>query len=124
MVKPVQVMKTAFQSNDGKTYDTEIDALRADEAFRAKSDHVFHFSRTWSGKRVLEKHSLSETGVWRVEGEDPNCDMGGHHHNPFLGYFEGTLEQVINKAYTLPHWFSWGGGGNIIKAGPEEVVKL
>jgi hypothetical protein len=124
MVKTVQVMKTAFQSDDGKTYDNEIDALRADEAFRAKSDHVFHFGRTFSGKRLLEKYDLSKYGIWCVKGEDPNCDMGGYHHEPLLGYFEGTLEQVINKAYTLERWMTWGGGGSITLAEPEKITKL
>lgn len=124
MVKQVQVLRAAYQSNDGKTYDTEIEALRADEAFRAKSDHVFHYSRTWNGQRLLEKHDLSEYGTWRVYGEDPNCDMGGHHHEPDLGYFEGTLEQVINKAYTLPGWMTWGGGGRIVRKTETIVVKL
>lgn len=124
MVKTVQVMKTAFQSNDGKVYDTEIDALRADEAFRAKSDHVFHFGRTYSGKRLLEKHPLTQYGIWCVKGEDKNPDMGGFHHEPVLGYFEGTLEDVIKKAYTLKDWGSWAGAGTIVLAEPEKVTKL
>lgn len=124
MVKQVQVMKTVFQSNDGKTYNTELDALRADEAFRSKSDHVFHFSRTYSGSRLLEKHNLDEYGTWKVEGEDRNPDMGGYHHEPLLGYFEGTLEQVIKKAYTLKDWMTWGAGGSITKIEPEKTTKL
>lgn len=124
MVKQIQVMKTAFQSDDGKTYDTEIDAARADEAFRAESDHVFHFSRTHSGQALLKKHNLSDFGVWRVEGEDANCDMGGYRDTPLLGYFEGTLEQVINYTYTLDRWMTWGGGGNITKTEPKKVIKL
>jgi len=124
MVKTVQVMKTAFQSNDGKVYDTEIDALRADESFRAKADHVFHFGRTYSGKQLLEKYALTKYGIWCVKGEDPNPDFGGHHHEPILGYFEGTLEDVIKKAYTLKNWGAWGGAGTIVLAEPEKVTKL
>lgn len=71
MVKTVQVIVTRFQSNDGKTYKTEIEALRADEAFRGKADHVFHFSRSYYGGQMLKKHQLAAYGIWRVEGEDP-----------------------------------------------------
>lgn len=57
-----------------------------------------------------------EYGVWQVKGEDPNCDMGGHHHEPSLGYFEGTFKDVCEHALTLNGFFSWGGGGRVIKA--------
>ena len=93
-MKEVVVPTVQYQDNEGTIHATEIDALRADERIREKADHVFHFGRTFRGQRLLEKHQLNEYGTWEVRGEDPNCDMGGYHHEPLLGYFEGTLEEL------------------------------
>jgi len=68
---------------------------------------------SYSGRELLKKHSLSEYGIWRVYGEDPNCDMGGPHHQPDLGLYQGTLEDVIRLAVELPRFWNWGGGGDI-----------
>jgi hypothetical protein len=61
-------------------------------------------------------HAPSEYGVWQVHGEDPNCDLGGAHSNPLLGYFQGTFEDVCKHALTLQGFFQWGAGGYVIKA--------
>ncbi len=74
-----------------------------------------------AGKHLLTKHSLSESGVWAVFGEDPNCDWGGHHHNPLLGYFEGDLSDVIAHAVTLKGFWQWGTGGPISRVVPLRV---
>lgn len=64
--------------------------------------------------RILaERGSSSKQGVWKVTGEDPNCDLGGHHHSPTLGFFEGTLGDVIDYAMELPGFWQWGYGGDI-----------
>jgi hypothetical protein len=39
--------------------------------------------------------------------------MGGHHHQPYLGTYEGRLSEVIAVAVTLPDFYTWGGGGDI-----------
>ena len=75
------------------------------------SSQVQKYLETYSGKELLKKHSLDTKGIWRVYGEDPNCDMGGYHHNPYLGTFEGTLEDVLEHAVQLARFYSWGGGG-------------
>lgn len=62
-----------------------------------------------------EAYSPDEYGTWRVTGEDPNCDMGGSHHEPDLGTFTGKFKDVVNKAVDLPRFFQWGGGGKIVK---------
>lgn len=71
------------------------------------------FFKTNSGIRMMEKYSLDDEGVWLVRGEDPNCDMGGQHHQPLLGHFQGKLSDVIRIAVTLDRFWTWGGGGSI-----------
>ena len=78
------------------------------------------YLKTYSGNKLLKEHSLDEEGTWHVFGEDPNCDMGGHHHEPDLGYIEGSLRDVITAAVNIPCFWTWGGGGRIIR---EETPK-
>lgn len=82
------------------------------------------YKHTYNGKRLLEKYTLDHSGVWRIYGEDPNCDFGGHHHEPFLGAVEGRLEDAIAYAETLPNFWTWGGGGRIELQKKETVKKL
>jgi len=74
---------------------------------------------SWSGKRLLEKHSLDEEGIWQIFGEDPNCDFGGSHHQPDLGIVQGKLLDVIAHAVELPQFWQWGAGGDIKSIGKE-----
>jgi hypothetical protein len=67
---------------------------------------------SYAGTRLLRKHSLDEVGIWKIKGEDPNCDLGGHHHQPELGIVEGKLRDVIMYGVSLPSFWSWGGGGD------------
>jgi len=71
------------------------------------------FLNTYSGKRLLEKHSLHERGVWEVRGEDPNCDLGGPHHEPYIGTYTGVLADVITIAVDSGSFWQWGAGGSI-----------
>jgi hypothetical protein len=82
---------------------------------KVKQTNLERFRNTWSYKHLLEKHSLQEVGIWRVRGEDPNCDFGGHHYQPDLGTFEGKLEDIIAYAVDLPSFWQWGAGGDITK---------
>ena len=72
----------------------------------------------YSGRQLMMKHNLNEYASWHIRGEDPNCDFGGPHHQPDLGYFLGTLEECIKYAVDLPSFWTWGGGGRITKAEP------
>lgn len=76
-------------------------------------DKKHYIGTCFSGKELLKKHDLSEIGEWEVFGEDPNCDFGGPHHEPFLGVFRGSLEDVIDIAVNLPGFWQWGSGGDI-----------
>ena len=79
------------------------------------------FINGYDGKRLLKKYSITQVGIWMVNGEDRNCDMGGSHVQPLLGFFEGTLESAIKAAVQLKGFWGWGTGGSITKI---EVTKL
>jgi len=85
---------------------------------------IDEFLRTYSGKNLLTNHTLQEEGVWDVFGEDPNCDFGGSHHTPYLGTYEGKLENVLKVAVRLDRFWSWGGGGNIKKNEIPKIIKI
>ena len=74
-----------------------------------------YLARSYSGRKLLENHSLNEKGLWMIKGEDPNCDFGGSHHNPEIGVFNGTLEQATVYAVQQPKFYTWGSGGKIEK---------
>jgi hypothetical protein len=80
------------------------------------------FLNTYSGGELLKKHSLDEEGIWQIYGEDPNCDMGGAHHEPLLVTVEGKLDDVIQHAVELPRFWSWGSGGRIRKL--DNIIKV
>lgn len=69
----------------------------------------------------MRKHKLEEYGIWKILGEDPNCDFGGSHHNPYLGIVEGILDDVIKYAESLPNFWQWGAGGIIEKVDIKTV---
>ena len=73
------------------------------------------YQNTYSYQELLKKHSLDDTGIWRIRGEDPNCDFGGHHYQPDLGTYEGRLEDVIRYAVGIPNFWTWGAGGDIVQ---------
>jgi uncharacterized protein (UPF0335 family) len=115
-----------------KQIDREIERLNKEKKELQESKDMIHpnkkvndYLSRYSGKRLLEAHKLDEYGTWEVRGEDPNCDMGGHHHNPHLGFFEGTLEQVLTHATNnLGGFWQWGAGGEIKKVKPNLITKL
>lgn len=79
------------------------------------------YLNTYSGKKLLEKHSLEESGTWKVLGEDSNCDFGGHHHQPYLGTYDGKLRDVVNFAVEHKNFWTWGYGGSFEKI---EIIKI
>lgn len=79
------------------------------------------YLNSYDGRRLLKVYSLEEYGVWRVHGEDPNCDFGGYHYQPYLFTAKGNLRDVINKAVKHPSWYTWGGGGSIDRI---EIVEV
>lgn len=62
--------------------------------------------------------------VYSVYGEDPNCDMGGPHSNPFLGNVEGSFKEVLeHAANNMNRFYSWGGGGYIVPKKNSTIVE-
>ena len=80
-----------------------------------------YLKTTYNGQSLFHKHKLDEEGVWEIYGEDPNCDFGGPHHTPKLGTFSGKLSNVLEIALQLSNFYTWGGGGEIIKIKIEAV---
>lgn len=69
----------------------------------------------------LKEYDMEDEGIWEVRGEDSNCDLGGHHHNPYLFTAEGTLIDVIKKAVHTKGFWAWGAGGEIKKIEIEKI---
>lgn len=89
-----------------------------------KRDRLADYQNSWAYKRITKEHSLDETGIWEVFGEDSNCDMGGSHHMPSLGMYEGKLRDVIAVAVELPSFWQWGGGGDVRKTKVIKPIKV
>lgn len=66
-------------------------------------------------RRLQAQHPDNPFGLWEIRGEDPNCDFGGHHHEPLLTRIEGNYFDAVELALSLTGFFSWGGGGSIKK---------
>lgn len=82
---------------------------------------IERYKNTYSYKQLIQKYSLSQEGLWKVRGEDPNCDFGGHHYMPELGTFEGKLEDIIAYAVTLSGFWQWGAGGDFTLVSPIKI---
>lgn len=80
-----------------------------------KETNYARFTKTYSYRDLIKNHTLEEEGIWQIFGEDPNCDMGGPHIQPSLGFVEGKLSDVIEYAVELPNFWQWGSGGDIKK---------
>jgi hypothetical protein len=70
--------------------------------------------KSHSGKHLWSTtKDLSQSGHWRILGEDSNPDFGGTHYQPTLAICYRKLEDVINYAVQLDGWKTWGLGGDI-----------
>lgn len=61
----------------------------------------------------MTKYLDDDEAIWVVKGEDPNCDLGGPHVQPILGYFSGMHKHVLDYVKELKGWSQWGRGGDI-----------
>lgn len=119
------VKKIVFVCSDGAEFSDEETANNHEYNIKAnKVNRAQNWLRTsYNGKELTKKYPLSSFGVWRITGEDPNCDLGGHHHEPDLGTVTGVLEEVVEYAVSLGGFFTWGGGGRIIKLDIKNIAK-
>lgn len=90
-----------------------------------KTTELFNnFLSRYNGQELLKKYSLQTEGTWEVRGEDPNCDLGGHHQQPLLGHYKGKLQDVIEEAVNLKGFWAWGAGGSITKKSDDMIIDL
>lgn len=53
-----------------------------------------NYFKTNAGEILIETYPLDQEGIWQIYGEDPNCDLGGHHYEPLLATVTGKLEDT------------------------------
>lgn len=63
-------------------------------------------------------------GIWEIYGESPNCDFGGYHSSPKLGIAKGMFIDVLIYASTMNGFYTWGGGGYIVKRTEENLIEV
>lgn len=73
---------------------------------------------------LRQQHDADEWGVWEILGEDPNCDLGGHHSNPRLAIVQGRYGEVLERAVELPRFWTWGYGGTLRRLETLQVEDL
>lgn len=109
--------KTTYIAADGKEFDSLADAEKRDDEIDARTKEWHErFLKSDHYQDLLKKHSLTDFGIWNVDGED--CEVRINNH---LGSVEGTLQQAINWAVSQAAWSTWGRGGRIEKL---NVIKL
>ena len=85
-------MKTVFQTDDGVIFKDKNLALDHERFINNKhTQKKQDFLNRYSGKKLLDKHSLDEYGIWEVRGESPNCDFSGSHYQSYF------------KSYSIKH---------------------
>lgn len=105
-----------------KNLQQEKSNLQSD--IEKEKTNLERYQSTYACQELLKKYSLFSEGTWKVLGEDPNCDLGGSHHQPNLGLFKGTLKKVLERAVDLPGFWQWGAGGTIEKVNEPVVTEL
>lgn len=93
------------------------------------SKNLERFKQTYEWHNRLSKIDPKTDGLWEIRGEDPNCELHGPHHQPYLGTYSGTFEDVVAMAVEMAQFWQWGYGGTIRavdikvanKAAPNQV---
>jgi len=110
-------LKKVFITSDGKQFELESEAEKHNDLLESTKGKavVAYLNQTRAGRNLMDTYSLSEEGFWQINGEDPNCDFGGEHHQPYLATVKGTLKAAVEYAVTLDYFYTWGAGGAIKK---------
>lgn len=74
-------------------------------------------------ERLLQIYPADVDGTWQIYGEDPNCDLGGPHHEPLLGIVTGKYGDIVEHALQLGGFFNWGYGGRIVRTNIVPVTQ-
>lgn len=115
-------MRRVYQSDDLQCVGTEDEVRRYEynqkNPLHARLENV---RQCYNVRVLLEKYPETTSGFWEIRGEDTNCDLGWHNHQPYIATVEGTLLQAMKYAAQSPDFFGWGTGGSIQKI---EVVKF
>jgi len=88
---------------------------------------VADFWNGWAGKELkqkLENGTYNMLGTWHIEGEDPNADLGGHHHNPHIAFVYGNIHEIIPIAVQVRRFYSWGSGGRFTQINTLDVPEF
>lgn len=113
-------MKQVFQAEDGGVFATAIECITHESKLKVqREDRLTKYRNGYSYRN--SKYSDNEYGTWQVYGEDPNCDFGGSHHQPYLGTYQGKFIDVARKAVELVGFWQWGAGGEIRKIEVNKV---
>ena len=78
------------------------------EAIKAKETAFDRYMKTDNGRRLVNSHNLDDISVWEVFGEVFNS------HEPNLGFYEGTLKNVILNAVKDKNFHLTEKGGRIV----------
>lgn len=103
---PVEITKYNF---NGKTYDTYVEAERERDRAREQNDPVLRYSRTYSGKKLLDMMSLNDVGTFLIKDEGP-VDYGSSGHPILLKVVHGTLRNAILDAFKTKGFVGYGPG--------------
>lgn len=85
----------------------------------AKASNFEKYKNCYGFKGIANR--LDEYGIWHVQGEDPNCDFGGSHYQPTIGYYEGKLIDIVKFAVEQKSFWTWGAGGNFYKIETSKI---
>lgn len=107
-IRPVAVPVTKYEYN-GRTYDTAQEAEQARNRHAEDLDPVLKFSRSWSGKRLLERIGLEHVGTYLIKDEGP-VDYGSSGSARLLKVVHGTLRNAILDAFQTKGFVGYGPG--------------
>lgn len=74
-------------------------------------------------EKFLNGRDLNMYGVWEVIGESENVGFSKSSDAPYIGTYEGKLEDVIFYSVSQPDFYTWGEGGTIKEIVIEKVNK-
>lgn len=109
-------MRRVYQSDDLQCLGTE-DEVRWYEYNQKNPLHVRleNVRHCYSVRTLLEKYPENTSGFWEIRGEDPNCDLGDYHRQPYIATVRGSLLKAMEYAAQSPQFFGGGAGGLIQK---------